>query len=101
MANEKIDKFWQMYEDLPVLEQWEMFKIHVEQFSKEFSKQKVSDREIAISQLSEKIPEMEEEVSNSQDFQKHELLVKTKAELEELITEKIKGVIFHTKCRYY
>ena len=71
---------------------------------KKHQKTIASDKQIAISNLSEKILEMEEKIPKTKPKQldQHlELLQKTKVDLDELLQEKIRGIIFRTKARWH
>ena len=95
--NEMIGTFWKIHGQEDIIGSWELFKFQISNFAQEYGREKASDRELLISQLSEKITNMED-VLDPSDM---ELLQATKLDLEELVNEKIRGVIFRSKCRFY
>ena len=82
-------------------EKWEFLKQNIIKFSKNYAKNINIEKELIISQLSEKILELEHKVSNNYDANTWKILSNSKAEIDELLTEKSKGIIFRTKSRYY
>ena len=86
-----------------IVDRWEYCKRKIASQIKEFSKTKSSEKQLIISQLSEKIIEMEEKIQRDEakDVKLAELMLKTKADMEEIMSERIKGVMFRSKCKYY
>ena len=93
-------------EKLSRKEKWTFLKAELRRYTEKnctqmYARNKASENDLVISQLSEKVLTMEYEISAEFDEQKHNLLCQTKAELEELLNEKVKGIMFRTKCMYY
>ena len=82
---------------LDIVKKWEYMKYRVREITRQYSKEKISEREIIIAQLSEKVNSLETEM-NEED---QDLLIKTKTDLEEMLMEKAKSCIFRSKCAYY
>ena len=77
-------------------QRWEYLKYKIRDVSRVFSKAQAGEKELIISQLSEKIDEMEAGLP----YADLPLLENTKAELDELMNEKTKECIFRAKVRY-
>ena len=80
-------------------ETWEILKKRIKQKSVEFSKQNTTQDKIIIAQLSEKVNQMEETLPLNKE--EDDLYEKTKQELEEKSLERIKGVMFRSKVKWY
>ena len=83
-------------------DRWCYLKREIIQKSKNYAKNKAKEKELIISQLSDKIIELQHQVS-SEDNPKTEdidLLLKSKADIEELLQEKTRGIIFRSKTRW-
>ena len=78
---------------------WEYIKNQVTEKSKSFAPNRASDLKIVIAQLSEKIDEMEENLINLDEKGKN-ILELSKRYLNEMIDERIKGIIFRTKTNF-
>ena len=96
MMNESLDLIIENSKHLDTIQRWEFLKYRVREITIEFSKNAVSDRELLIAQLSEKICEMEEELKPNM----LEILENTRKDLEDIMFEKTKGCIFRAKARY-
>ena len=83
------------------IERWLYLKKAAKQETQEYARKRASDRELIISQLSEKIIEIEHEIGQKFDENRYDLLCKSKSEIDELLEEKSRGVMFRTKCRWY
>ena len=101
MMNEFIDKFVDTHESMENFCKWELFKFEVATQTPEFAKAKVSDREMLISQLSEKVVELEQALAKDvQNCELGKILHDTKIDLDKQMNDKIKGVIFRTRARW-
>ena len=85
------------------IERWIYIKTHMIDAAKLFSKENASSNAIAISQLSEKILEMERGLFNDPQPAQNQLnlLEKSKMDMDDLISEKTKGALFRTKSRWH
>ena len=79
-----------------VFKKWEYMKYRIREISQKFSKEQASEIDLVISQLSEKVNEMEENLSD----ENKDLLLETKGELEVLTLEKTKSCIFRAKANF-
>ena len=79
--------------------QWELLKKRVKNITIQFCKQNTSQDKLVISQLSEKVQEYESKLPLTKE--EDELLQITKAELEDKTLERIKGVMFRSKAKWY
>ena len=81
------------------LHKWECIKKKVRRCFQDYSIQKSNEEKIAISQLADYITEMENNYQeiNEKDIQ---LLSRSKAELNELTTKRVKGVMFRTRTKW-
>ena len=100
IINKFIDVKLQESEKLNPTDKWIFMNQELEKKIKKFSKTKACKRDLIISQLSEKIMEMEYSLSKNHDDKIHDILLKSKSEIEELLEIKAKGTIFHTKIRW-
>ena len=82
-------------------EKWLFLEKEATNKAKNYSKLLSKDRELIISQLSEKILEMEHKISEEFNDKDWAILIDSKSEIEELLNEKTKGTIFRTKTRWY
>ena len=80
-------------------DRWEIVKKRIKQCSTKFSKQKKAQDDIIISQLSEKINYYHKELP--QDRETTQLMEETANELEEKTMERIQGVMFRSKAKWY
>ena len=78
------------------METWEFMKYKIRNVSRDFAKQNVSDINLIIAQLSEKVDEMEQNLQNA-DLN---LLEKTKIDLEDFMRHKTETCIFKSKVNY-
>ena len=100
-TNAFLDHFLATRKQMEIVPKWELLKFEIGQMCREYSKEKASLRELLISQLSEKVVELEDKVAddNATDLD-IDLLIRSKAYLDEQIKEKIKGVIFRSKSNW-
>ena len=99
MINREIRKVLEISADQPRRAVWEKTKKMVKKKSLEFSKNQTSEEKLVIAQLSEKIDEYESRLPLTE--YEDSLLEKSKAELEEKTLERIKGVMFRSKAKWY
>ena len=85
---------------LSAKKKWERIKALFKDFSIKFSKKAAKDKNHRIEDLSASISTLEADLGKLTKEQLNSLL-SDKAELQELMSEKIKGTIFRSKCRWY
>ena len=98
--NVLLDKTLEDTKHLLPIKRWTYIKKEAIQFAKTYTKNQVKERDLIISQLSEKILELEFKVSQQYSEQKWDLLLKSKADIENLLAEKTKGIMFRCKTRW-
>ena len=81
------------------IERWEILKSRIKKKSIEFARNKTSEQSLIISQLSERVNELEANLPLNKT--EDELLQETKNDLEEKLYDKVKGMIFRSKARWY
>ena len=86
-------------ESLPPLERWEVLKAHIKSTAMSLTRARASEEQLVISQLSERTLEMETRVETMTE-EEAQLYINTKAELEELLSKKVKSAIFRTKAQW-
>ena len=99
--NDLIDSKLRESAAMTKVERWMYLKKECSDFAKQFSRNRVKERDLIISQLSEKILEMEHKISKSYNDKDYKILENSKTEIEELLLEKARGTIFRTKANWY
>ena len=94
--NKVIDDTLNQNANLSACELWEYLKYRIRDVARSFAKSQASEIALIISQLSEHIMEMEEDL----ELANRDLLQKTKDDLNEFSLEQAKGCIFRSKARY-
>ena len=97
--NDHLDILIQERENWHPTEAWESIKKEIKKFTQNYSRKHSKDKQIAISQLIESISEMESRLPLNE--REYALLDKSKLDLEELIDENIKSIMFRSKCKWY
>ena len=77
---------------------WTLFKKRISEYLKHLSRSIASDRKIAISNLSEKLNDLENQMPLDESTM--HLYLDTKSDLEELQMTRAKGLIFRSKARW-
>ena len=85
---------------IPLKDRWELIKFEASNFSQNWARQKASERRLIISQLHEKVTELEDELSMQYEEKKQDILTRTKEDLNELEIERAKGTIFRTRSKW-
>ena len=78
---------------------WEKLKTRIKQATVAFSRRNAAEDKLVISQLSEKVNEYESNLPLNRE--EDEMLERTKTELEEKTLERIRGVMFRSKAKWY
>ena len=104
IMNTRLDEIINTIDRMGPIEGWEYCKYEIRKVAKAFAKERASQTEVIISQLSECILAMEEQIGEesidvSNEAQK--LLEKSKTDLDEIMFEKAKGLMFRSKCNWY
>ena len=99
MMNTEIQQCLQENISLSAQENWEFLKQKIKKVSIKYAKNKTSENKIIISQLSEVVNEYEANLPlNQSDF---DMWQQTKADLEEKLLERTRGIMFRSKVRWY
>ena len=98
LMNEKLME-WKREEADSKVELWERIKTNIAKTSKSFAKGSTSERKLAISNLMEKISEMEDNLNNVSENE-YEVLTNSKIDLEELTSEDARALIFRSKSQW-
>ena len=98
-VNIEIDRVVMISQSKSPIEQWELLKKRIKQISIEFAKSKVAEDKIVISNLSEKVNEYEATLPLTEN--ENRLYEATKSELEDKMSERIQGVMFRSKAKWY
>ena len=75
---------------------WEFLKFRIREEAREYSRNKAAEIDLIISQLSEKIDEMENDLSNTN----LNILENSKQDLNQFLDDKSKACIFRSKARF-
>ena len=94
--NECLDSAIRNTQHKTAKERWEYMKFRIREQSLEYSRNKASEIDLIIAQLSEYITDMEHVLEDANLT----LLEKTKEDLNEFMTEKSKSCIFRSKVRF-
>ena len=81
------------------IDRWEILKKRIRSSVNRFARREASQKKLVIAQLHEIINELESQVPLSID--NCELLHKSKLDLQELLNERIQGVIFRSRAKWY
>ena len=98
--NKEIEHLRTSLSSLNSVDKWEVMKKELQSYIQKYTMKRGSERNLAISQLSEKIMEMENELHklSGQDLQ---ILENTRIDLGDLLQEKVAGVMFRAKVRWF
>ena len=78
---------------------WEILKKRIKNSAIKFSRNNTSEQKLIIAQLSEKVNEYEKNLPLNR--KENKLMEETKAELEDKTMDRIKGVMFRCKAKWY
>ena len=81
------------------IETWEKIKTSVKTFSREFSKNLANEKQLIIAQLSERITDLEENLDKLNE-ESLDILIKSRDDLDVLVSEKARGLIFRSKVNW-
>ena len=97
--NMLIDQKLAEYNGREPIEKWELLKFEISNFSQDWSREKSNSRKLIISQLYEKLAEMEDECDTS-DEKLLDLIDRTKADIADLEAEVSKGILFRCRAKW-
>ena len=98
LMQDEINKSLKASQHKNPVEKWETLKDRIKKVSVKFLRQKVSEDKLIIGQLSEIVNEYEANLPLPEDDDK--LLTETKADLEDKLLERTKGIMFRSKVRW-
>ena len=98
-TNEYIEELKKNYAHLNPADKWELMKKQLRTMIQKYSKKEASDDRMAISSLSEKITEMEDNIHCLSEAELR-ILETSKIELEEKLFKRTKGVMFRSKAKW-
>ena len=96
---EKIAMIETQAKEMNPIKKWEYLKLKIRDYAQSFAKTQANDLNALISMLSEKITELENK--DIMDENALLLLENTKVDLDELMFEKAKSIMFRSKCNWY
>ena len=99
--NNLIGSKLQEYRNLDAKKKWETLKFDMANLAQEQASNYSMNRKLIISQLQEKAMQLEEELSDTLSIRTNDLLLWTRADLNDLLNEEIRGVIFRSKAKYF
>ena len=99
LINQEIEQTLVATEIKSPTDRWEILKERIRKVSQQYCRKVGSENRLIISQLLEKVDEMESRFPLEEN--ETDLLEKTKLELDEKLLEKAKGNIFRSKVRWY
>ena len=99
LVNSTIEEYQHNTSHVEATQRWQDLKTKLVYVTKQYSRQKVAEDKLIIAQLSEKVNEYEERLPLNRSEDK--LLEETRAELEDKTLERIQGVIFRSKAKWY
>ena len=94
-----LDEICSSQEHDTAIDRWEHLKFKVKETSTKFAKEQKAEQTLIISQLSEIVTEYESRLPLSKE--ENSMLEKTRIELEEATMDRIKGVMFRSKVKWY
>ena len=98
--NDCIDEAIVQASNMDPIKKWECIKQRIRRKAKYFARQKALDKDLIISQLSEFLVDMQQ-VDFDANPDKIEIYASTKADLDDIMMEKAKSLIFRTRCSWY
>ena len=79
------------------VDRWKYLKTRMVKKAKLLSRRQASERELIISQLSERVLHLEHEMSANPNEKTNDLLIRSQADLEENLQQKVKGLSFELR----
>ena len=89
------------YAQLPKKEKWELLKRDAMIFSQQKAIEHAGEKRLIISQLYEKVNELQTKLDKQYQESTDDLLRRTQSDLEELENEKTLGIMFRSKARWH
>ena len=88
------------YNEMNKREKWEIIKFECANWAQQWSREHANERKLILSQLYEKVDELEQELSDQYSEMKQDLLERSKQDIKDIEFEHAKGVIFRTRARW-
>ena len=95
IINKNIEESTELASNLNLIAKWEFIKSKMRSVAKAFARNRAQNTELVISQLSEKLLQLENDVLTEQNAT---LITHTKQDLNDIMLEKSKGLLFRSKC---
>ena len=92
------DKLANMDEE-NVLRKWDLLKSEIKEFCIKFSKECASEKKLVLAQLSETVSELQDKIDLLSP-EEVDILEKTKIDLNELVLDRARGLIFRSKAQW-
>ena len=99
VMNEELEKTLELTIRCTAIERWELLKKRIKKCSLKYARSQADENRIIISQLTEKVNDYESRLPLIEE--ENRLLEDTKSELEEKTFERIQGVMFRSKAKWY
>ena len=100
MMNRELEVFLEQSKDMNAIDRWEWLKYEIRKSAKKFAKDRVNETELIIGQLTEKLIQLQENF-HTLNTKQRDLLENTKFDLDEIMFEKAKSLIFRSGCKWY
>ena len=94
----EIDLIMEEYKYYHPCTRWELLKKKIAEKAKQLCRRAGSEKKLAISQMLEKVEEMEDNMELSSE--QEDILARTKAELNELVDDQAKAIMFRCKVQW-
>ena len=99
VINQQIDKDVITYRNQEIIKKWELIKFGLANAAQDFARQRASEKGLIIAQLSEKLTELEDNITGKPEAYMIDLLERTKTDLEEFQQDYIRGVMFRSGAK--
>ena len=97
--NKEIEKTKVLCEGKPAKTKWEILKKRIKKATVDYSRKKGAEDKYIIAQLSEAVCEYESRLPLNKEEDK--ILLDTKTDLEEKLLQRVKGIMFRNKIKWY
>ena len=99
--NSVIDTTQKWASNLNARDKWDSMKMVIIQEIQEYTRNRAGERKIIKNQLMEMVEKLENNLSELSSQSDIDLLNKTKSDLDNIIQENTRGIIFRSKARWY
>ena len=90
----------ELYKDKSAKDKWESLKFDMCNMAQNYAIEQSSQHQVIISQLYEKLSELEHQISQDACEQKYDLLLRTKEDLARIQEDQTRGIMFRSKAKY-